>query len=152
MTSTLPEDFDGVFRFTNFTENDFKAKWANVEYTFPAMKTTPMIIPNQTPEEVQHIRKKFARDLAIIEWYKTPKFIGMNAHVPGGVPALYTDEDLKPFIQRCLEPLPIAQAKVKVLPKVMDESRLSRDEEGKPRTRVLKKEESLLAQGSGSVE
>ena len=151
-SNKLPLDFDGVFRFTNFTNEDFKAKWANVEYTYPAMKTTPMIIPSQTPEEIQNIRKKFAKELAILEWYKTPKFVGMNAHTPGGTPALYTDSDLAPFIQRCLEPLPIAQAKVKVLPKGLDEKDLRRDEEGKPVSRVLKGKESLMQESSGPME
>lgn len=148
----LPDDFDGVFRFTNYTEQDFKAKWSNVEYTFPAMKTTPMIIPNQTPEEIQHIRKKFAKELATIEWYKTPKFVGMNNITPGGTPALYTDSDLSPFIQRCLEPLPIAQMKSKVLPKVLDEKNFSKDSKGRLVTKILEKDESLLTSGSSSLE
>lgn len=152
MTSSLPTDFDGVFRFTNYTNEDFTARWANIEYTFPAMKTTPMIVPNATPEEVQHIRKKFARELATREFYKTPKFVGMNSVQPGGVPALYTDSDLAPFIQKCLEPLPVAQAKTKVLPKVLDESKLRKDEEGKPVSRILKGKESLISEGSGAIE
>lgn len=149
--NVLPADFDGVFRFTNFTDKDFKAKWNNVEYTFPALKTTPMIISGQTPEEIQHIRKKFAKELAILEWYKTPKFVGMNNVGLGGTPALYTDSDLAPFIQRCLEPLPIAQMKVKVLPKA-DESHFSKDSKGRNVTKVLEKDESLLSQGSSAIE
>jgi hypothetical protein len=148
----LPADFDGIFRFTNFTSEDFRAKWANIEYTFPAMKTTPMIIPSATPEEVQHIRKKFAKELAVLEFYKTPKFTGMNSVQPGGVPALYTDSDLAPFIQKCLEPLPIAQAKTKVLPKTLDESKLRKDDEGKPVSRILKGKESLIQEGSVGIE
>ncbi len=116
----LPADFDGVFRFTNFTDRDFKARWNSIEYTFPAQKSTPMIIPGATPEEVQSIRKKFARELAEREFYDTPKFIKMNDVPMGGTPALYTDSDLAPFIQRCLEPLPIAQAVMKTLPKDKD--------------------------------
>lgn len=148
--SVLPSDFDGVFRFTNFTDVDFSAKWGNVEYTFPAMKTTPMVIPNATPVEVQHIRKKFAKELAIREFYKTPKFIGMNNVTPGGVPALYTDSDLIPFIQKCLEPLPIAQVKAKRLPKTFDESKLRTDEEGNPVTEVIdhKSKKSFIEKGS----
>ena len=152
MTSTLPAEYDGVFRFTNFTNEDFKAKWANIEYTFPAMKTTPMIIPSATPEEVQSIRKKFAKELATVEWYKTPKFVGMNTLTPGGTPALYTDSDLAPFIQNCLEPLPVAQAKVKVLPMSFDEKNMRQDEEGKPVTRVLKGKESLMQEASAAIE
>ncbi len=146
----LPENFDGVFRFTNFTDTDFKAKWGNVEYTFPAMKTTPMVM-NSTPLEIQHIRKKFAKELAILEFYKTPKFVGMNAHTPGGTPALYTDADLAPLIQRCLEPLPLAQMKAKILPKT-DESKFSKDSKGRNVTKILEKDESLLQQASGAIE
>ncbi len=148
----LPADFDGVFRFTNFTNEDFTAKWSNIEYTFPALKTSPMLIGNATPLEVQHIRKKFARELAIREFYKTPKFVGLNAHTPGGTPALYTDSDLAPFIQRCLEPLPIAQAKAKVMPKNFDEDSLRKDEEGEPVTQVIDhKSKKSLVKEKGSI-
>lgn len=149
--NVLPEDFDGVFRFTNFTNEEFKAKWGGIEYAFPPEATTPMIIPGATPEEVQHIRKKFAKELAVIEFYKTPKFVGMNNIQPGGTPALYTDSDLAPFIQRCLEPLPIKQAKVRVLPKA-SEDHFRKDDEGKNVTQILDKKKSLVQEGSGMLE
>lgn len=152
MIDKLPVDFDGVFRFTNATDSDFKAKWNNIEYTFPAQKTTPMIIPGATPEEVQHIRKKFAKELAVQEFYKTAKFRKLNTHVPGGVPSTYTDSDLTPFIQKCLEPLPLAQATMQAAPKVLDESNFRRDEEGRPVTKILDKSKSLLAEGSGQID
>lgn len=146
----LPADFDGIFRFTNYTNEEFKAKWNGIEYTFPALKTTPMIIPGATPEEVQHIRKKFARELAVMEFYKTPKFKSLNANVPGGTPALYTDSDLTQFIQRCLEPLPVGVAKAKIIPKD-EESNLRKDEDGEHVTKVIDKKKSLLSEGSGVV-
>lgn len=149
--SVLPKDFDGTFKFTNFTDSEFKAKWNSVEYTFLPLKTTPMIISNATPLEVQSIRKKFARELAIREWYKTPKFIGMNNITPGGTPALYTESDIAPFVQRCLEPLPLAQAKIEIIKKDED-SKFTVDQRGKKRTRVLDPNESLMAQASGPVE
>jgi hypothetical protein len=148
--NVLPSDFNGVFNFTNFTEKDFKAKWGNIEYTFPALKMSPMIIPGATPEEVQHIRKKFARELAIQEWYKTPKFVGMNAHVPGGIPAGYTEEDIKPFVQRCLEPLPLARAVLRSVPSVNEGNILSKDNKGNTVTKILEDGESLLG-NSGDV-
>lgn len=149
--NVLPADFDGIFRFTNFTKDEFKAKWGGIEYTFPALKTTPMIIPGATPEEVQHIRKKFARELATLEFYKTPKFGGLNAHIPGGTPALYTDSDLAPLIQRCLEPLPIASAKVTVM-KPNEDVNLRKDEDGKNITQVIDKNKSLVQEsGSGVI-
>lgn len=140
----LPPDFDGVFRFTNWTGQDFKAKWGGIEYTFPAGKMTPLILPSATPLEVQSIRKKFAKELAIIEFYKTPKFVGMNATVPGGVPALYTDSDLIPFIQKCLEPLPIAYATQKPIQKDSEE-RYRKDRRGRNVTKVLDEDEELIS-------
>lgn len=147
----LPENFDGVFRFTNWTDEDFKAKWDSVEYTFPKRSTTPLIIPNATPVEIQNIRKKFAKELGVAAFYGSDKFKKMNDVPEGGTPALYTDADLVPFIQRCLEPLPVAQAKVKILPKD-DESRYSKNSKGKPVTRVLQEDESLMSQASEAIE
>lgn len=149
--SILPQDFDGVFRFTNASSEDFTAKWGGIAYTYPAMKTTPMIIPGATPEEVQHIRKKFAKELAVREFYKTPKFQGMNTsnldkngQPTGGTPATYTDADIAPFVQTCLEPLPLAHAKIEVLPKD-DDSKLRKDNRGRNVTKVLNEGESLIA-------
>lgn len=149
--SVLPVDFDGVFRFTNYTDHEFKARWNNVEYTFPANKTTPMVIPGATPEEVQHIRKKFAKELAVAQFYESEKFKRMNAHIPGGTPPLYTDTDLSPFIQKCLEPLPLAQAVITPLPKD-SEDKYRKDRKGRNVTRVLDQDESLLEKGAQSVE
>ena len=140
--NSLPSDFDGVFRFTNFTEEDFKARWNSVEYTFPALKSTPLIIPGATPEEVQAIRKKFARELSEREFYKTPKFQGMNNIPIGQNPALYTDSDLVPFIQRCLEPLPTAQATVKTLPK---------DKESNYSSKIVQQGQTLTSNDSAPV-
>lgn len=151
--NVLPADFDGVFRFTNFTDHDFTAKWDGVEYTFPALKTTPMVISGASPEQVQSIRKKFAKELAIMCFYESDKFKKMNEHTPGGVPGLYTDSDLAPFIQRCLEPLPLAQAVVRMAPKLDVDKQLKKDPKtGKNVTRVLEQGESLTQSGSESLE
>ena len=69
----------------------------------------------------------------------------------GGIPALYTDSDIAPFVQKCLEPLPLAQAKAKVLPRD-DENRYTKNSKGKPVTRVLTEGESLTSQASGPIE
>lgn len=145
--TVLPQGFDGVFRFTNFTDEEFKAKWNSVEYTFPPNSTSPLIIPQETPEGVQSIRKKFAAELAQREFYKTQKFERMNGKEAGPRPALYTDSDLQPFIQRCLEPLPIAQAQTRVVKEDVD-SVFSTDQRGKKRTKVLEPDESLVGNGS----
>lgn len=154
--NALPVDFDGVFRFTNFTDSEFKAKWNNVEYTFPPKKTVPMIIPMATPEEVQHIRKKFAKELAIQEFYQSKELKNLNKMNPVGQTAFagaitYSDNDLKDYIQQCLVPLPVAQAKITQAPK-QDESVFKTDKKGKKVTKILDEGESLLNQGSGAIE
>lgn len=143
----LPADFDGVFKFTNHTDEDFSAKWDKVEYTFPANKTSPMIM-NFTPVEIQNIRKKFARELAIREFYKSKKFKDMNKHVPGGTPALYTDADLTEFVQKCLQPLEIAMAKAKVTKGIELEKVNKTDDEGDLITTILDKKKSVMTEGS----
>lgn len=143
----LPEDFDGVFKFTNWTDEEFIAKWDKIEYTFQANKTSPMIM-NFTPAEIQNIRKKFARELAIREFYKSDKFKAMNAHVPGGTPALYTDSDLVTFVQKCLVPLPVAPAKAKVVKGKNLEDVNKTDDDGQLITTILDKKKSLIQEGS----
>jgi hypothetical protein len=108
----LPPDFDGVFKFTNPSDTDFVGMWNKVAYTFPAGKTVPLIISGATPEDVQHIRKKFAKELAVREFYRSENFRAMEAKTPVGSglsAAPYTDTDIAPYVQRCLEPLPEAR-------------------------------------------
>ncbi len=81
---------------------------------------SPMIISNATPEEVQHIRKKFAREYAVREFSLSGKFREMDAAAAPGsgvVPAIYTDSDLAPYVQQCLEALPAGRATAKAMPK-----------------------------------
>lgn len=145
--NVLPENFDGVFRFTNYTDEDFTAKWNSVEYTFPAQSTSPLIIPGETPEGVQSIRKKFARELAEQVFYKSEKGIKMNSKEAGPRPALFTDSDLAPYIQRSLEPLEPAAASTKVVKENVD-AVFKTDQKGKPRTRVLEDGDSLTGDGT----
>lgn len=153
-SSVLPEDFDGVFRFTNFTDEEFKARWNGVEYTFPPLSMTPMIIPGATPEEVQHIRKKFAKELAESQFYQSDKLKKLEAQTPVGsassfkMAAIYTDNELKPFIQRCLEPLPVGQAKTRVLPKASEKNN-RKDENGDLLTKPLDGKKSIIPEGAG---
>lgn len=95
---------NGTFYFTNFTNEDFVARWDNIEYVFPANKTTPIIIPTETPIGIQSIRRKFAEELATREFYKTEKFSKLN-NAPTASPATYTVNDLTTLIQKCLIPL-----------------------------------------------
>jgi len=120
----LPDDFDGTFRFTNFTDRDFTAKWGGKEYTYPALKTTPMIILSATPYEIQNIRKKFAKELAEREFFNSSKYKSLDTlnkgdGRSGGFSSMvgYTPSELSSLVQRCLEPLPIATATVADVPK-----------------------------------
>lgn len=151
--NVLPPDFDGIFRFTNATDTDFVAKWGGIEYTFPAQKTSPMIIPGATPEEVQNIRKKFAKELAEREFYRSEKLKALEAQTPIGSvgsfrqAAVYTDADLQPYIQQCLNPLPMASATLKQMPKA--QVHLRKDEEGNPVTQVVTDtKKSLIGNGT----
>jgi hypothetical protein len=150
--TVLPVDFDGIFRFTNWTDEDFITKWDGVKYTFPALKTTPIIIANATPLEIQNIRKKFAKELAEREFFKSPKLRALEGQTPAGsvssfrMAAIYTEADLIPFIQKCLEPLPVGQVKAEIEPK-NDETKLRTDSKGRKVTRVLDKDESLVGDG-----
>lgn len=151
--SVLPQGFSGLFYFTNFSDRDFEAKWNNVKYLFPANKSTPMVISDATPLEIQNIRKKFARELAEREILNTDTIAKLNAmnpqHTINNMNAIvtYNTKDLEPLIQRCLEPLPIAEARS--APAIKDEEiiekKLRRDNRGRKVSRILEKDESLLA-------
>lgn len=149
----LPEGFDGTFRFTNASDEDFIGKWDSKEYLFRAQSTTPMMILNATPLEVQNIRKKFARDWAEREFFKSKRGMMLSSQERNsdGTPkfnsihmaATYSDDDLAPFIQQCLTPLPIVAATVAESPKVNLEDSLTRDDEGEIVTQAVDKNTSL---------
>jgi len=149
----LPEDFDGQFYFTNFTDEDFVGKWGGKLYTFPAKSRSPMVIPEHSPLEIQNIRKKFAKDLAEEQFYKSDKykFLMKQERNADGTPRLngiqqagtYNDGDLNDFIQRCLEPLDVKRATSKKmdLPNIQDS--LSRNDSGELNTEVVDPKSSL---------
>lgn len=110
------EDFDGVFRFTNATTEDFKVLWNNKEYTYPAETSCIMIIPEESSENIQSIRKKFAYKLAVREFHKSKEYKSM-VKLGGLHPATYDEKVLEPWIQQCLSPLPIGKVVTKDLPK-----------------------------------
>lgn len=149
----LPENFDGTFRFTNWTDEDFIGKWGNREYRFPARSTSPMVFTNQTPLEIQSIRKKFAKDLAEREFYKSKEYTKLSAieRNPDGTPRLnsfqganaYVLDDLVPYIQKCLIPLPLAKANVTEVIVQPMEDRLTKNEEGELNTVAVDKRVSL---------
>lgn len=150
--NTLPVEFDGVFRFTNWTDEEFVGRWGNKEYHFPSNATSPMIIPDQSPLEIQHIRKKFAKDLAEREFFKSQKYetyrspegILGNRTMSGIHTAnTYTLNDLVEGIQKCLLPLEIKKAFVQMAETVSIEDKLTKDEDGNLHTRAVDKKTSL---------
>lgn len=151
--STLPENFDGTFRFTNWTNHDFVAKWGGKEYHFPANSTSPIVMFDQTPLEIQQIRKKFAKNLAEQEFYLSEGYNKLLKQEKNddGSPRLnsihsagtYSIDQLAPFIQRCLEPLPVSQAIVVEAEKKNIEDVLTKNEEGELNTQALDRKTSL---------
>lgn len=163
--NTLPRDFTGVFYFTNPSEEEFIGRWNSKEYRFPPKSTSPMVMPEHSPLEIQHIRKKFARDLAEREFFASQRYEQMRRQegekidgvvVPRlnsmhqGVP--YADSDLAGYIQKCLIPLDQARATVNAAPVTPIEAKLSRNDDGELNTVAIDKKLSLAnraAQGSG---
>jgi len=117
----MDKDFKGVFNFTNATDEDFTVLWNSEEYTFPAMTTSPLIIPKETLENVQEIRKKFAYKLAVREFYNGKEYKRM-AKMGNGLPPTFDEKVLEPMIESCLRPLPVAKATVKKARRDVSES------------------------------
>ncbi len=143
--NVLPEDFNGTFEFTNWSDEDFDGVWGGVAYTFPANATSPMIMPF-SPLEIQHIRKKLAKDLAEREYFnsKEYKVLQKQEGTPGNrnfnsfqSAGQYSETDLVDYIRRALDVLPQSRASSKTLPKVKVEDTLSRDPAGKPMTAAM---------------
>lgn len=111
-----PNYLNGVFYFSNNSKEDFVAMWNNIEYTFPAMTCSPMLIPGEPPENVQEIRKRFALKWAEWQWFKSKdyqKMVKMGEANNQGIPPLRNDSVLDPLVQQCLTPLPLTQATTK---------------------------------------
>ncbi len=119
---------DGVFYFTNpgllkvkgkdgKETMDWSVLWNNKEYTFKGKTTVPLIIANEPPENVQVIRRKFAKKYAQA-WFHTTKKYKELVKNGGYIPATYDeDTEFQEVIQACLTPLPKSQAEVKDLPR-----------------------------------
>jgi hypothetical protein len=144
--SVLPEDFDGVFRFSNPSEEDFIGLWGGKGYLFPANSTTPIIIVEHSPLEIQSIRKKFAKDLAEREFYKSEKFEKMRGQEGAfgnknfnsiHQAATYTLSDLEPYIQACLKPLKVSKLLSKKVETTPLEDILHRKDDGELATEAI---------------
>ena len=145
--AVLPENFNGTFYFTNWTGEEFVGKWGGKEYRFPAESTSPMIIHEHSPIEIQQIRKKFAKNLAEREYFKSKdyKVFQKQEGTPGnrtmsGIhqAGTYSLDDLTSYIQKCLKPLEIKQATVSQAEKRDIEGTLSKDSDGITVTQPIK--------------
>lgn len=144
--SVLPADFDGVFRLSNPSKEDFIGVWGGKQYLFPAEAMTPIVMMEHSPLEIQHIRKKFARDLAEREWFKSKGYKVMSDQEgkPGNrnfnsihQAAAYTLADLTPYIQKCLQPLPEGRLLSREAEKDNVEDKLHRKDNGELATEVI---------------
>lgn len=105
-------EFPGVFIFSNPTDDDFVFFWNNNEYLYPANKTVPMLIKNETLENIQEIRKKAAFKLAYRWFYNSATYKKMSK-MGNGLPPTFDEKQLEPMIEKCLKPLPMARASIK---------------------------------------
>lgn len=149
---TLPADFDGVFRFTNWSDTEFVGVWNKKEYHFPPQSTSPMVIPEHSPLEIQHIRKKFAKDLAEREFFKGVVYEKIRApegelgnRTMSGIhqAGVYSLDHLKEGIQACLRPLEVVRATVAPVQEVPLEAKLTRNDDGELNTVAVDKKASL---------
>lgn len=108
----IPEEFDGVFRFTNPMDREFVHLWNNKEYRFPPLSTVPMIIMGEPLENIQEIRKRFAFDNALERFYESPQYMKMK-EMGNGLPPTFDNKILEPMIEECLKPLTVGRAKIK---------------------------------------
>lgn len=103
---------NGVFYFSNNSDEEFVGFWNNKEYSFPGKTCSPMLIPSEPPENVQEIRKKWAYKWAEREWYKGSEYKKFSK-MGGSLPPIRDDGVLEPLVQKCLEPLPIEKLVVR---------------------------------------
>lgn len=84
---------NNLLYITNWTKEDFIAKWNGNEYILQAEKMTPVVV--STPEENQEIRKLWALKLCERELNKDKRFKTQ----------MWTDIDLEPLMSKCLTAL-----------------------------------------------
>ncbi len=144
----LPVGFNGTFYFTNFTKEEFKAKWNKKEYTFPPESTVPLIILDATPVEVQSIRKKFAKELAEREFFKSDRYKTLDGMNPRGqnnsfrTAVGYQGSDLNVYIDKCLNPMEVKPIQVAHVTSDF-EDKLHKDDKNQPITPVVDQSTNL---------
>lgn len=143
----LPKDYSGALYFTNFSEEEFQAKWNNTIYTFPPKSTVPLFIPTASPIETFNIRTMFAKQLGDREFRKSKRAGELNAKNEGvqslSASLSYTENELDSYIKRCLEPLPRSEVKTEVV-----------ESEGKkrPQARVARPVRNASVDGSSETD
>ena len=158
----LPENFDGVVRFTNWSDEDFAGRWNSKDYEFKANTTSPLFIAEHSPLELLNIVKKFALDLAVREWGKSewtkdalkrernsdgsPRGYGMS------VASTYSIDQLAPLIQKGLYIYSESKAKVSEALRPDVEAKLHTDDEGKIVTKAVRKGASMRDLESSFIE
>lgn len=126
-------EFSGVFMFTNPMKRKWVHLWNNKEYSFEPESTSPLIIQNETLENIQEIRKRFAKDNAIERLYEGEKVYARDGktvvfdykkakEMGNGIPPTFDEKILEPMIEECLKPFPIKKVGVKEGKKIDDES------------------------------
>lgn len=143
-------DFDGVFRFTNDSDEDFVALWNNKEYLFPAHKTVKLVMGDETLENIQEIRKRFAYRWAVREFYKGKEYLKMSK-MGNGLPPTFDEKILEPMIERCLTPLPEETLKVKTKARDSDKKYASKAISESENPNFVFREESENAQAIGKM-
>lgn len=112
-----PTNFDnGVFYFSNPSKEEFKALWNNIEYIFPPMSCTALLIPDHTAIQIQEIRKRFAFRWAEKQWFESKEYKHM-VKIGRDKPSARDDSQLEPLIQMCLTPLPLKPLKTQKVSK-----------------------------------
>jgi len=158
----IPENFDGIVRFTNWSDEDFTGKYNSKEYFFKANTTSPLFnvdISTATetrlasPLELLNIVKKFALDLAVREWGKTQWYkdsLKRERNVDGSPrgqgmsgAASYSIDQLAPLIQKGLYIYTSGKTSIKEMDKPKLEDKLHTDDEGKIVTKAVKRNSSM---------
>lgn len=153
-SSILPEDFDGDFYFSNPDTEEFIGMWGSKAYHYAPQARSKMVIRGAAPEEVQQIRKKFAKELGERMFFKSAKAKQLEGieHMANGEPVMrsihqantYSERELAPYIQACLDELPITRATMtEIQPDADIEEKLTKDEDGDLVSRAVRNKESL---------
>lgn len=147
----LPENFDGLVRFTNWSDEDFTAKYNSKEYLIPANSTVVIspLMPEFSPLILLNICKKFALDLATREfgktqWYKdqlkrernvdgSPRGYGMS----GASTYSIDDPKFAELIEKGLYIYKTAKATISESQRPKLEERLSKDNKGRLNSKAV---------------